>query len=937
VAPACDVFILLPNSHSDGLPYAPVSRLSNVVTDIPYRAFISFSHESDEKLAVALQAALSRFAKPWYRTRSMRVFQDAASLSANPGLWDSIQQALAQSEFLVLLASPASAQSRWVQQETDWWVKNRSVGKLVICLTDGTILWDNAAAAFDWDKTNAIPASLRHAFAAEPLYADFRAAKAAGTLRSSDPAFRSALLNVAAPLLGRPKDELDSEDIRLHRKARRTALAAAVFIVMLGLLAGVASNTAHQRQKIAASRALASEAASPQEDRTLGLLLSIESRRIVDTVESRRALLSTLQQLPHVESFLWGHTDAVTRAVFSPDGKTVLSAGWDNRIIEWDTASHQPKGDPIDTPQGLVGVAFDTEGARFASTATGAVVIRDAATGRPLGEPFKADEDFLHVAFSPDGKLIAASTAAYGAHPSKVYIWDIASHRPFVDSLLGSNFAFSPDSARLAIAQYEAVFLYDLKTHRLGRQPLTGHTKNIASIAFSADGALLAAGAEDNAVVLWDVKRQRALGTLKGHAATVESLLFDPGAAFLYSGSHDGTLFKWNLESLEAAGTLVKNVRAAISSIFLTPDGHLKSLALDQQRVVMLEVNDDPPLGRHVKAPDSHNSNIAFSPDGRLLASGAEFGGIALWNVATGQPDGIPLPGHERQVTGVAFTPDGKELISASMDGSIIFWNLDSRSALGPQVHADRSPVWSLAGSPDGKTLAAGGDAQLVYWDTATRQQRGPPTDSQKDRLWALAFSPDGALLASAGNDLQTDLWRTEQQGVLDKTVGTPTQDNVELMPVGLAFSPNGALLATSAPQHAVALWDVKSGQPLLPALVGHSQAVTGVAFSGDGGLLASGSADGDIRLWDMATHELIGTLSFQQKAIHGIAMEQSRQLLASVDEDDNLVFWNAAVEDWVTRACRIANRNLSTQEWKTYVGAGTPKKTCPDLTSVSH
>ena len=120
--------------------------------------------------------------------------------------------------------------------------------------------------------------------------------------------------------MGRAKDDLDGEDIRAHRRTERIAWAAALFIVILGLIAGIGVNMAHERQKIAASRALASEAISHVDDRSLALLLSIESGRIADTVESKRSLLTAIQRVPKAETFLWGHTDAVTKAVFSPDG-----------------------------------------------------------------------------------------------------------------------------------------------------------------------------------------------------------------------------------------------------------------------------------------------------------------------------------------------------------------------------------------------------------------------------------------------------------------------------------------------------------------------------------------------------------------------------------------------------------------------------------------
>ena len=74
-----------------------------------YKAFMSYSHAADGRLAPALQSALHRFVKPWYRLRTIRVFRDKTSLSANPALWPSIEMALNDSEYFLLLASPEAA------------------------------------------------------------------------------------------------------------------------------------------------------------------------------------------------------------------------------------------------------------------------------------------------------------------------------------------------------------------------------------------------------------------------------------------------------------------------------------------------------------------------------------------------------------------------------------------------------------------------------------------------------------------------------------------------------------------------------------------------------------------------------------------------------------------------------------------------------------
>ena len=114
-----------------------------------YDAFVSYSHAADGRLAPALQAGLQSLAKPWYRRRALRVFRDQTSLSASPELWPAIEEALSQARFFVLLASPESAASHWVDKEVRWWRENRGHDTVLIALTGGELDWDEASGDFD--------------------------------------------------------------------------------------------------------------------------------------------------------------------------------------------------------------------------------------------------------------------------------------------------------------------------------------------------------------------------------------------------------------------------------------------------------------------------------------------------------------------------------------------------------------------------------------------------------------------------------------------------------------------------------------------------------------------------------------------------------------------------------------------------------------------
>lgn len=212
-----------------------------------FDAFISYSHAADQHLAPALQQSLERIARPWYRLRALRVFRDRTNLSVNPQLWGSIVKHLSMSRWFLLLASPESANSKWVRKEVKWWLANRSADQLLIVLTDGKIVWDDASGDFDWTTTTALPRSLSGRYGEMPHFGDFTGIRSAQTSTFDSAMFREAALTVAAALHGLSKDDMDGQAVRTLRRNRLWAAAAASAVLAFFALALV--NLARSREE----------------------------------------------------------------------------------------------------------------------------------------------------------------------------------------------------------------------------------------------------------------------------------------------------------------------------------------------------------------------------------------------------------------------------------------------------------------------------------------------------------------------------------------------------------------------------------------------------------------------------------------------------------------------------------------------------------------
>jgi tetratricopeptide (TPR) repeat protein len=244
-----------------------------------YDAFISYSHAKDKPVAAALQAVVQTLGKPWYRRRALRVFRDDTSLSATPGLWPSIEQALAQSRFLIFLASPEAAASQWVGKEVAYWLQHKGGDTLLIALTDGDLSWDSVAGDFRSSGAPALPQALRGRFAAEPKWVDLRSYR--DRPDSRDGKFIEAGADFAAAIHGLPKEDLLSQELRQQRRALSLATSAAGVLL---LLAGAA---VWQWQAALAAQRLAQEQRDRAE-RTLKAATETANTFILDMAQELR-------------------------------------------------------------------------------------------------------------------------------------------------------------------------------------------------------------------------------------------------------------------------------------------------------------------------------------------------------------------------------------------------------------------------------------------------------------------------------------------------------------------------------------------------------------------------------------------------------------------------------------------------------------------------
>jgi WD40 repeat protein len=451
---------------------------------------------------------------------------------------------------------------------------------------------------------------------------------------------------------------------------------------------------------------------------------------------------------------------------------------------------------------------------------------------------------------------------------------------------------------------------------------LRGHQGDVAALAVSPDGRLIASGSNDRTVRIWETATGKSR-TFEGHTGLVIRLAFSPDGQRLASASYDTTVRLWEVATGQSV--VLEGHRDWLSTVAFSPDGkRLVSGGADNTLRLWDLSAGAPRAARTLEGHQVYLTMAAFSPDGGEILSAGNDGTVRAWDtvtgagrvlhqgedtgvvsrasadgafVATGGSEGRitlietrtrrsrVLEGHDAGVLGMAFSHDGKRLAASGADRTVRLWDV-ATGKVESVLRGHEKGARTLAFSPDDRRLATGSaDTSIRLWDLASGESQ--VLRAHEGQIMALAFTPDGAALVSSSRDATVRIWR------LSADEGrTPGHDG----PVSdVVFSPDGKRAFSAGMDTTVRLWDTASRRAEI--LQGHAAAVRRVVISPDGKLLATGAADGGLRLWDVSGSPARALVALEGHTgpVRDLAFSSDGRRLASASEDGTVRLWDVA------------------------------------------
>ena len=867
------------------------------IADYKYKAFISYSHAADHKLASALQSALQSFARPYYLSRAMLVFRDKTELSANPALWPTIQKALSESEYFVLLASPRAAKSRWVKREIDYWLQihNDSIDNFLVVWTDGVLPWNTDTGAIDWSGATALPAEvdwkqegssrvrLPEILIEEPLYLDFRELKHIPDLSLRDTRFLDQIATLAATLQKRRKSELIGEDASRLRRYRRIRTGVIALLSVLLLVATGAAIFA-RKQSNTAQAALASETEARRLEQE-----ALKAERIAkQDAENRRKEAEEARDRANV---------ANQKAQDALHNETIAKKQAEQRRVE---AEHQAE---LALSRQLTAQAQSLRSQRTDSLPLSMLLAVESMKRSPSLE----DDQLLRSGLSllpapltriPQGS--GASVLAIARHPrenslatacflekenksqpkTSIRLWDLGSGRLIRDlnPIEGriQTLLFSGDGNRLLglTANYRLI-IWNASDNWTARQ---FELKNSVpgslgpnAVKIAPDGRFVAMRYSNHGAVVLSVDSQKLVKPAFWHPDSVIAMAFSDDGGWFASGSANG-VWLWDLKSDKAP--IAINQESPVLTLTFSHDSRFLAVGC-QDRAIVWQTKNSTPI--RVVEQGQFVYRLAFSANGHYLAVATMRGGIQVWDVSEWKLHSRTT--QRGDVLALTFNPNNRELYSLDENQVIRVWDVnrnDREVARVAQVQGVNGFTYSLNGD---SLITAGADSHVTVWQSSSQQEAAQFTRGILVR--ALAFSPDAQYFATAGVDRNLWLWNMPAGNELKHVaLGYDSTDVI--------FSDDSQLLATFI-RPEIRIFSVPALNPI--RTISYSDGIRAIKFSASGKYIVGATSSHEVLIWDVATGGIVKRFPHGED-ITAFASSTRDKYLAAAGEKGTVRVW---------------------------------------------
>jgi len=737
--------------------------MSDFKSNDNYKAFLSYS-SSDEKLARWLWKRLDRYrtSKHLIGTEGKfgpipetlhKIFRDRNELSSGNKLEDKIRVALTNSDSLIVLCTPASAKSKWVELEVKTFIELGRDDRIFPVIGSGE------PNSYNPDK-ECFPPSLK---GKNILAADLREIKTANGAIIGDGKINGKLKLIAG-LLGVPLDSIIRRERRRQRRITFTLIISAILFAIVALAAIWMSLLANQNSK----------EATAQSNRNRSLLLANQSSELLGTDDQRSLLLAVeavkstagqkyttsaarsalLNAVNQIDGYgLPGHEDSVSVSTFNANDSLLATAsvspavGAPNLVKIWRLSDNKP---PL---------------LKHAALSSGRIhsILFD-----------KANHNIATFEYTRDGNFTG-----------KLWFFDEATKyleaRPFLDGREFTAISTSDSYTNFAIALNKGpILLLSLNDfNSLDQIAILPHsaTDRLVQLSFSQDETTLVGCAANSDVYIWDLsspKKQIPSVFNAGHVAELPSssddllpvdicgvdekngILYTASSRWIYQSNWADLDTKlWPLEENHSVGEPIllshrgaPNSSAIKFASFFSSDG-IVSVSRDGWLRAWNIISRVPKLV--TSQTFNYRSNdfvdeVALSNDGSLLAFSIQnrvnIISTNQFNVETDNPDISFLSGFDGSIRTLRFSNTGRYLYAGGLGGASRVWDFNNLDLMGSVFSADsiysRAEVSEIDESGTVVTILK--QNSLEFWNITdpllpTLMRKWPLTDTQFESI----------------------------------------------------------------------------------------------------------------------------------------------------------------------------------------------------------